>query len=188
MRLTFVDINSLLFLFLLAIIPRRRNRLLSALFWFVLLANVGIRYFQIQKNHQQEQTTTKLEGLIREPRYLNYDVAKKILENSPRGLAEIRYVEGNQDAFQLAFELYGLLRAYGWSVSQPIAGTALLPTTGVCLEVGSDNVNEDQLPPSVAALYEMLMKSFEGLGDAITLRANQELPKGTVAIIIGPKY
>jgi hypothetical protein len=147
---------------------------------------------QQERAANAERSLLELQKLVREPRYLNWDDAKKILETGPKGEVEILYTDGNQGAFLLAHDLYGLLGAYGWKVSQPQVGTAMLPVTGTVLEVSEgwkagENPLTPELPEPGKTLYSVLTVSLDGLGQ-VGLRANQKLPKGALRICVGPKY
>jgi hypothetical protein len=141
-----------------------------------------------------EKSLLELQKLIREPRTVDWKKGNEILAAGPKGKVEILFADGNQEAFNLAFTIHGLLTSNGWEASIPEWASGGIPATGIIIELGGGGWTAplngkplDGLPEPAKTLQKALFESVEG-NPGVKVLANQQLPPGALEIMIGPKY
>jgi hypothetical protein len=127
------------------------------------------------------------------PRLLDSD-SFSILNNGPRGSAEIWYLDNDPEAYSLAQQMTAIGNTR-WIVSDPKPTTVdKVPRVGVRLEVGL-NLNkrvraegEPYLEEPANTLWEFLKANQESIGTQTRdFVINSELPHDAIVIVIGAK-
>jgi hypothetical protein len=144
------------------------------------------------KQAEAERSLLELQQLLKEPRTIDIERAKKILGSGSKGSVTIFRVPNNQDAENLAKQIEALLTEYGWkvgSILEAIAGGYSQP--GIKLEIGVMGANTDGTPESLPepanTLYRFLHESVK-LNPSVLVEAYPNVSQDKLQISVGPKY
>jgi hypothetical protein len=118
------------------------------------------------------------------PRSFDRDAGKRILDSGPKGSAGIWYVPYDKEVFMLTSNLRDLLKASGWTISEPELVTTRLSFIGITLEVGGSSINEKDLPRHISSLHNALTASLKTV-QSIAIVAKPDLPEGSLVIFVG---
>jgi len=141
---------------------------------------------------EAERSLLELQQLLKEPRSIDRDRAKEILEHGSKASVDIVRVPHNQDAENLANQLGSLLTEHGWkvlSIQQTVAGGYSQP--GITLEVGVEGVDTNRSPESLPepanTLYRFLHEAVK-LNPSVRVIAYPKVSQEKLLISVGPKY
>jgi len=163
----------------------------------IIIAAIGFLTDHVGHNRtkaEAEKSLRQLATFATEPRGVNFDKAKEILQQGAKGSVEIAPLDGNVEANALADYLQLIFSKNGWRVSRRKAGADEIVNAGIAVVTGSrsdgtiDKEGLLQLDDPAKTLRVVLRTCITDNARGGSFRTDSRMTKDASLILIGPKY